>query len=121
MRSLRRHAFEKFGPARRCFACHSLGGFSALAAVSDILPNSSLIDIAFYHSLTIKHAVEHDEQGRSNYAMCAVNFSHVGKTFDDAALREIVNTISNGRDCVLETVNFNVEVRQQIFMSLRSY
>ena len=54
--------------------------------------------------------------------MCAVNFSHIGKTFDDAALREICgDTVSNGRDCVLETVNFNVEVRQQIFMSLRSY
>ncbi|KAI0264304.1 hypothetical protein BGY98DRAFT_1041823 [Russula aff. rugulosa BPL654] len=30
-------------------------------------------------------------------------------TFDDAALREIVNTVSNGRDCLLEIVNFNVE------------
>ena len=28
----------------------------------------------------------------------AVNPSFVGKTFDDVALREIVNTISNGRD-----------------------
>ncbi|KAH9966477.1 hypothetical protein BC827DRAFT_1176179, partial [Russula dissimulans] len=34
---------------------------------------------------------------RSNYAMCAVSPSRVGKTFDRAALREI------------EIVNFNVK------------
>ena len=56
-----------------------------------------------------------------NYAMCPINPSCVGKTFDDAALHKIINTISNGGDCLLEIVNFNVEVRQQIFMSLRSY
>jgi malonyl CoA-acyl carrier protein transacylase len=93
------------------FAGHSLGEFSALASVADILPNSSLVDIVFYRGLTMQHAVERDEQGRSNYAMCAVNPSRVGKTFDDAALREIVDTISNVRDCLLEIVNFNVEVR----------
>ena len=50
------------------FASHSLGEFSALAAVADILPNSPLVDIVFYRGLTIQHAVEHDEEGRSNYA-----------------------------------------------------
>jgi fatty acid synthase subunit alpha, fungi type len=94
------------------FAGHSLGELSALASVVNILPNSSLVVIVFYHSLTMQHTVERDEQGRSNYAMCAVNPSHVSKTFDDAALCKIVNTISNGRDCLLEIVNFNVEVRQ---------
>ncbi len=44
--------------------------------------------------------------------------SRVGKTSDDAALREIIDTISNGRDCLLEIVNFNVEVRIEVFMSL---
>ncbi|KAN0109561.1 hypothetical protein V8E52_009204 [Russula decolorans] len=44
----------------------------------------------------MQHAVAHDEQGLSNYTMCAVNPSRVGETFDDAALREIVITISNG-------------------------
>ena len=55
------------------FASHSLGEFSALTAVADILPNSSLIDIVFYYSLTMQHTVEHDEQGHSNYAMFAIN------------------------------------------------
>jgi malonyl CoA-acyl carrier protein transacylase len=93
------------------FAGHSLGEFSALASVADILPNSSLVDVVFYRGLTMQRAVERDEQSRSNYAMCAVNPGRVGKTFDDAALREVVDTISNVRDCLLEIVNFNVEVR----------
>jgi fatty acid synthase subunit alpha len=93
------------------FAGHSLGELSALASVADILPNSSLVVIVFYCGLTMQHTVERDGQGRSNYAMCSVNPRRVSKTFDDAALREIVNTISNGRDCLLEIVNFNVEVR----------
>ncbi len=59
----------------------------------------------------MQRAVERDEQSRSNYAMCAINPSHVSKTFDDAALREVVDTISNVGDCLLEIVNFNVEVR----------
>jgi len=68
----------------------------------------------------MQHAAERDEQGHSNYAVCAINPCRVGKTFDDAALREIVETISNDRDCLLEIVDFKVEVRQQFFMSLHS-
>jgi len=60
------------------FAGHSLGEFSALAAVADILPNSSLVDIVFDRGLTMQHAVERDEQGCLNYAMCAVNPSSGG-------------------------------------------
>ena len=93
------------------FAGYSLGEFSALASVADILPNSSLVDVVFYRGLTMQRAVERDEQSRSNYAMCAVNPSRVSKTFDDAALREVVDTISDVGDCLLEIVNFNVEVR----------
>jgi malonyl CoA-acyl carrier protein transacylase len=46
------------------FAGHLLGEFSAgsaLASVTDILPNSSLVDVVFYHGLTMQHAVKRDE------------------------------------------------------------
>ena len=89
-------------------------GFPAFASVADILPNSSLVDVVFYRGLTMQHAVERDEQSLSSYAMCAVNPSRVSKTFDDAALREVVDTISNVGD-------FNVEVRSQFFMLACSY
>lgn len=119
-----RAAFEDlrskgFVQPHAAFAGHSLGEFSCLASVADILPNSSLVDVVFYRGLTMQRAVERDEQSRSNYAMCAINPSRVSKTFDDAALREVVDTISNLRDCLLEIVNFNVEVRKFIYLFMR--
>jgi fatty acid synthase subunit alpha len=38
-------------------------------------------------------AVERDSENRSNYAMCAVNPSRISKTFTDAALREVIDSI----------------------------
>ena len=95
------------------FAGHSRG-FPTFASIANILPNSSLVDIVFYHGLTMQHAVERDEQSLLSYAMCAVNPSCVSKTFDDAALCEVVNTISNIGD-------FNVEVCSRFFMLACSY
>jgi fatty acid synthase subunit alpha, fungi type len=77
------------------FAGYSLGEFSALSSVADILPSSLLVDVVFYRGLTMQRAVKRDELSLSNYAMCAVNPSRVSQTFDDAALREVVDTISN--------------------------
>lgn len=92
------------------FAGHSLGEYSALASIADVLPISSLVDVVFYRGITMQRAVERDAQNRSNYAMCAVNPSRISKTFNDAALREVVDTISHKTGCLIEIVNFNVEV-----------
>jgi fatty acid synthase subunit alpha len=45
----------------------------------------------------MQHAVERDEQSNSTYVMCAVNPGRIGKTIDDAALREVIATISKVR------------------------
>ncbi|KAH9971264.1 hypothetical protein BGW80DRAFT_1113806, partial [Lactifluus volemus] len=87
----------------------SLGEFSAFASVTDILPSSPLVDVVFYCGLTMRRVVEHDELSCSNYAMCVVNPNSVSQTFDDPALHEVVDTISNVRDCLLDIVNLNVE------------
>ena len=92
------------------FAGHSLGEYSALASIADVLPISALVDVVFYRGITMQRAVERDEAGRSNYAMCAVNPSRISKTFNDAALREVVDAVSHRSDRLLEIVNFNVEV-----------
>ncbi|KAI0077780.1 fatty acid synthase [Panus rudis PR-1116 ss-1] len=96
------------------FAGHSLGEYSALASIADVLPISSLVDVVFYRGITMQRAVERDSQNRSNYAMCAVNPSRISKTFNDAALREVVDTISSRTNCLLEIVNFNVEGQQYV-------
>ncbi|KAG8716660.1 3-oxoacyl-[acyl-carrier-protein] synthase [Ceratobasidium sp. 394] len=96
------------------FAGHSLGEYSALASIADVLPVSALVDVVFYRGITMQRAVERDAQNRSNYAMCAVNPSRIGKTFSDAALREVVDSVSHQTDLLLEIVNFNVEGQQYV-------
>ncbi|KAI9473939.1 MAG: fatty acid synthase [Benjaminiella poitrasii] len=96
------------------FAGHSLGEYSALAAVGDILPLKSLVDVVFYRGMAMQSAVKRDEVGRSNYSMVAVNPARVSKTFDDAALRFVVDSIACRGGDVLEIVNFNVENWQYV-------
>ncbi|TFY80295.1 hypothetical protein EWM64_g3715 [Hericium alpestre] len=95
-------------------AGHSLGEYSALASIADVLPISSLVDVVFYRGMTMQRAVERDSQNRSNCAMCTVNPSRISKTFNDAALREVVDAISHHNDCLLEIINFNVEGQQYV-------
>ncbi|KAF7293423.1 Fatty acid synthase [Mycena indigotica] len=96
------------------FAGHSLGEYSALASIADVLHISALVDVVFYRGITMRRAVERDAHNRSNYAMCAVNPSRISKTFTDAALREVVDTISTLTGTLLEIVNFNVEGQQYV-------
>ncbi|KAH8100945.1 fatty acid synthase [Cristinia sonorae] len=108
---MRDKGFVQTGSA---FAGHSLGEYSALASVADVLPISSLVDVVFYRGITMQRAVERDEHNRSNYAMCAVNPSRISKTFNDAALREVVDSIAHRTGTLLEIVNFNVEGQQYV-------
>jgi hypothetical protein len=62
----------------------------------------------------MQRAVERDERSRPNYAMCTVNPKP--RQQDEAVLCEVVGTTSNVRDCLLEVVNFEVEVRRQLLM-----
>ena|ERR1700729_2344055 len=92
---------------------HLLGEYSALASIADVLPVSSLVDVVFYRGITMQCAVEQDSENRSNYAMCVVNPSRISKTFTDAALREVVDSIAVRTGTLLEIVNYNVEVRSR--------
>lgn len=92
------------------FAGHSLGEYSALASIADVLAISALVDVVFYRGITMQRAVERDAENRSNYAMCAVNPSRISPTFSDAALREVVDSIATISGSLLEIVNYNVEV-----------
>ena len=101
------------------FAGHSLGEYSALASIADVLPISSLVDVVFYRGITMQSAVERDSQNRSNYAMCAVNPSRISKTFNEAALREVVEIVGRRTDALLEIVNYNVDVCVSLLVTLR--
>ena len=58
----------------------------------------------------MQRAVKRNVGNRSNYAMCAVNPSRISKTFTDAALHEVVDSIAVRTSTLLEIVNYNVEV-----------
>ncbi|KAJ5975180.1 hypothetical protein N7481_008887 [Penicillium waksmanii] len=96
------------------FAGHSLGEYSALAALADVMPIESLVSVVFYRGLTMQVAVERDEQGRSNYSMCAVNPSRISKTFNEQALQYVVENISETTGWLLEIVNYNVANMQYV-------
>lgn len=101
-------------PENCVFAGHSLGEYSALASLGDVMPIESLVEVVFYRGMTMQVAVERDDQGRSNYGMIACNPSRVSSTFDDAALRFVVDSISKRTGWLLEIVNYNVENQQYV-------
>lgn len=61
------------------FAGHSLGEYGALSALADFIPFKTLMGVCFYRGLAMQAAMERDEEGRTEYAMVAVNPMRVGK------------------------------------------
>jgi fatty acid synthase subunit beta len=96
------------------FAGHSLGEYSALAALAEVMPIESLVSVVFYRGLTMQVAVERDEAGRSNYGMCAVNPSRISKTFNEQALQYVVENIAATTGWLVEIVNYNVANQQYV-------
>ena len=96
------------------FAGHSLGEYSALASIAEVMPIESLVSVVFYRGLTMQVAVERDEQGRSNYSMVAVNPSRISKTFNEEALQYVVGNISAETGWLVEIVNLNVANQQYV-------
>lgn len=101
-------------PENCVFAGHSLGEYSALASLGDVMPIESLVEVVFYRGMTMQVAVERDELGRSNYGMVACNPTRISKTFNDAALRFVVEAIAKRTNWLLEIVNYNVENQQYV-------
>lgn len=100
--------------ANSIFAGHSLGEYSALASLADVMPVESLVDVVFYRGMTMQVAVPRDDQGRSNYGMVAVNPSRISPTFSEAALRLVVEETSKTTRWLLEIVNYNVSNQQYV-------
>ena len=96
------------------FAGHSLGEYSALAALAEVMPIESLVSVVFYRGLTMQVAVERDASGRSNYSMCAVNPSRISKTFNEQALQYVVENIAEATGWLIEIVNYNVANAQYV-------
>ena len=61
------------------FAGHSLGEYSALAAITDFMPFERLLFVVFCRGLTMQAAVQRDELGRSSFGMVAIDPSKISK------------------------------------------
>jgi fatty acid synthase subunit beta len=61
------------------FAGHSLGEYSALAACTSFMSLENLLSLVFYRGLTMQVAMTRDKDGRTDFAMVAVNPSRIGK------------------------------------------
>jgi fatty acid synthase subunit beta len=101
-------------PRDSTFAGHSLGEYSALAALAEVMPIESLVSVVFYRGLTMQVAVARDAEGRSNYSMCAVNPSRISKTFNEEALQFLVSNIAEETGWLLEIVNLNIANMQYV-------
>ena len=96
------------------FAGHSLGEYSSLAALAEVLSIEALVDVVFYRGMTMQVAVPRDVKGRSDYGMVAVNPSRVGESFDEEALKFVVDTIKDLSGQVIQIVNYNVVGQQYV-------
>ncbi|KAB2841693.1 acyltransferase domain-containing protein, partial [bacterium] len=101
-------------PKDAYFAGHSLGEYAGLSTVGEVLPVEAVVELVFLRGMTMQGAVARDAQGRSPYAMAAVNPRSAGSHFDDAALRRVVDAIDGKSGQLLEVVNFNVENTQYV-------
>lgn len=96
------------------FAGHSLGEYPALAAFSQFMSIEQLVAVCFYRGMAMQVVVKRDENGASEYSLCAVNPSRVSKTFNENMLRFITKTIARETGWLLEIVNFNISNRQYV-------
>ncbi|KAG9238188.1 fatty acid synthase [Amylocarpus encephaloides] len=99
---------------KSAYAGHSLGEYSALCAVAELLPIEALMSIVFYRGLAMQFAVERDQEGRSEFGMCAVNPARLSKPVDGACLQRLSGAIASTTSTLLEVVNFNIEGQQYV-------
>ncbi|RFU28596.1 hypothetical protein B7463_g7748, partial [Scytalidium lignicola] len=96
------------------YSGHSLGEFSALMALNDFMSVEAMASFVFCRGLTTHVAVDRDNNGLSNYTMCAVDPSRIGISYNEEGLQFLIQTISEVTNWTLEIVNFNVQDRQYV-------
>jgi fatty acid synthase subunit beta len=96
------------------YAGHSLGEYAALCAIADMMPLEQILSIVFYRGLSMQVAVERDDEGRSEFAMMAVDPSRVTRGFTISNLEAVVKAVAVQSESLLEIVNYNVQDKQYV-------
>ncbi|OHE96347.1 chain elongation-2 [Colletotrichum orchidophilum] len=98
------------------FAGHSLGEYAALSTMGEAMTVEELAAITWFRGLNMRLVVQHDEEGRSPYAMVAVNPSKVrsGGGFTEDDLHAVVQCVTSRTGELLEVVNYNIANLQYV-------
>ncbi|CAK4034468.1 aflB fas-1 fatty acid synthase beta subunit [Lecanosticta acicola] len=96
------------------FAGHSLGEYAALGACTSFMPLEHLLELLFFRGSKMQNALQRDRQGRTEYAMMAVDPSRVGNGLNESTLQTIVTLIASEMKELLEVVNFNAKSQQYV-------
>ncbi|MCC7070362.1 MAG: DUF1729 domain-containing protein [Deltaproteobacteria bacterium] len=92
------------------FAGHSLGEYSALAAVPGVMPLPAVVDVVYRRGLTMDRLVPRDAEGRSRFGMVALRPNLAA--LDERAALALVDEIARDTGLPLFVVNHNVSGRQ---------
>lgn len=92
------------------FAGHSIGEYSALAAVVEALPLASVVQIVYQRGATMDHLVTRDRDGHSPYAMGVIRPHDAG--LKEADMLALVQRLRDELSLPLEIVNYNIRGKQ---------
>ncbi|WP_034650199.1 type I polyketide synthase [Corynebacterium vitaeruminis] len=96
--------------ARRMFAGHSLGEYTALACMGNLFDLEAVIDIVFARGQAMHNLVPRDEAGRSNYGLAALRPNLIG--LEAAEVAGFVERVAADSGEFLEIVNHNIAGQQ---------
>lgn len=92
------------------FGGHSLGEYSALSSIGDILTLENVVRVVYHRGLTMQNFVPRNEKGVSPFKMGVVRPNHAGISEND--LFKMVEKISENPQDRIEIVNYNARGRQ---------
>lgn len=92
------------------FCGHSVGEYSALAAICQALPLAAVVELVYHRGLAMNGLVTRDANGASPYAMGVIRPNHAGLSEEQALA--IVERVRNECGLPLEVVNYNIRGRQ---------
>lgn len=97
------------------FAGHSLGEYTAVSTIGQVVPFETLLSITFLRALLMNSAVTRDAQGLSQFGMVAINPSRIsGYNIDTAFICQITSKVTAATSELLEVVNYNIETQQYV-------
>ncbi|GFP58645.1 fatty acid synthase subunit beta [Trichoderma asperellum] len=101
--------------ANALFAGHSLGEYTAVSTIGQVVPFETLLSITFLRAILMNSAVTRDAQGHSQFGMVAINPSRISSSHvDSAVMRHITSKVATATGELLEVVNYNIETQQYV-------